>query len=159
MELITADRPVIQKTKKQIDREKATGGKEREAARIRKGLPRVAVPAGCLRDFDGEIVQNLAATGRAGEDTAWPCFHTRIFRWREGSTEYGVIGGTIGAPFAVLVAEKLFALGCRALVSICSAGLADSLPVCAATLEAALEHGDRKINTGEGGRERCKTRW
>jgi uridine phosphorylase len=34
-----------------------------------------------------------------------------------------VIGGTIGAPFAVLVAEELFALGCRALVSISSAGL------------------------------------
>jgi uridine phosphorylase len=34
-----------------------------------------------------------------------------------------VIGGTVGAPFAVLVAEELFALGCRALVSISSAGL------------------------------------
>jgi uridine phosphorylase len=37
--------------------------------------------------------------------------------------EYGVIGGTVGAPFAVLVAEELFALGCEALVSISSAGL------------------------------------
>lgn len=94
-----------------------------EAARIRKGLPQVAVPAGCLLDFDGELVQYLAATGRAVEDSAWPCFHTRLFRWREGSADYGVIGGTIGAPFAVLVAEELFALGCRALVSISSAGL------------------------------------
>jgi len=94
-----------------------------EAARIRKGLPKVTVPAGCLLDFDGELVQHLADTGRAGEDSAWPCFHTRLFRWRAGSAEYGVIGGTIGAPFAVLVAEELFALGCRALVSISSAGL------------------------------------
>ena len=94
-----------------------------EAARIRKGLPKVAVPAGCLLDFDGELVQHLAGAGRAVEDSAWPCFHTRLFRWREGSAEYGVIGGTIGAPFAVLVAEELFALGCRALVSISSAGL------------------------------------
>ena len=94
-----------------------------EAARIRKGLPRVAVPAGCLLDFDGELVQHLADTGRATEDPAWPCFHTRLFRWRAGSAEYGVIGGTIGAPFAVLVAEELFALGCRALVSVSSAGL------------------------------------
>lgn len=94
-----------------------------EGARIRKGLPKVAVPAGCLLDFDGELVQHLADTGRAAEDSAWPCFHSRLFRWRAGITEYGVIGGTIGAPFAVLVAEELFALGCRALVSISSAGL------------------------------------
>ncbi|MHB1012892.1 MAG: nucleoside phosphorylase [Desulfobacteria bacterium] len=94
-----------------------------EAARVRKGLPKVSVPAGCLLDFDGELVQHLAATGRAVEDSAWPCFHTRLFRWRAGNAEYGVIGGTIGAPFAVLVAEELFALGCRALVSISSAGL------------------------------------
>jgi len=94
-----------------------------EAARIRKRLPKVAVPAGCLMDFDGELVQYLTSTGRAIEETGWPCFHTHLFRWREGSAEYGVIGGTIGAPFAVLVAEELFALGCRALVSISSAGL------------------------------------
>jgi len=94
-----------------------------EGARIRKGLSRVIVPAGCLLDFDGELVQHLADTGRAAEDSAWPCFHTRLFRWREGSAEYGVIGGTIGAPFAVLVAEELFSLGCRVLVSISSAGL------------------------------------
>jgi len=94
-----------------------------EAARIRKGLPKIAVPAGCLLDFDGELVQHLADTGRAIEETGWPCFHTHLFRWRERGAEYGVIGGTIGAPFAVLVAEELFALGCRALVSISSAGL------------------------------------
>jgi uridine phosphorylase len=94
-----------------------------EAARIRKGLPKVYVPAGCLLDFDGELVRHLVDTGNAAEDSAWPCFHTRLFRWRAGGAEYGVIGGTIGAPFAVLVAEELFALGCRALVSISSAGL------------------------------------
>jgi uridine phosphorylase len=94
-----------------------------ETARIRKGMLKGTVPAGCLLDFDGELVQHLADTGKAGEDSAWPCFHTRLFRWRAGSSEYGVIGGTVGAPFAVLVAEELFALGCRALVSISSAGL------------------------------------
>ena len=94
-----------------------------EAARIRKGVPKVPVPAGCLLDFDGELVQHLAAMGRAVEDSAWPCFHTRLFRWQAGGAEYGVIGGTVGAPFAVLIAEELFALGCRALISISSAGL------------------------------------
>jgi uridine phosphorylase len=37
-----------------------------------------------------------------------------------------VVGGTVGAPFAVLVAEELFAYGCEALVSISSAGLVAS---------------------------------
>ena len=42
-----------------------------KAARIRKGLPKVAAPAGCLLDFDGELVQHLAGAGKAAEDTAW----------------------------------------------------------------------------------------
>jgi len=96
-----------------------------EAARIRKGLLRSNVPAGCLLDFDGELLEHLAGTGMAREESAWPCFHTRLFRWQAGNTKYGVIGGTIGAPFAVLIAEELFSLGCRALVSISSAGLID----------------------------------
>jgi len=41
-----------------------------EAARIRKGMPKITVPAGCLLDFDGELVQHLADTGRAAEDSA-----------------------------------------------------------------------------------------
>lgn len=94
-----------------------------EAARMRKGLAKTVVPRGCLLDFDGELVGHLVSSGRAVAETGWPCFHTRLFRWRAGQTEYGVIGGTVGAPFAVLVAEELFASGCEALVSIASAGL------------------------------------
>lgn len=94
-----------------------------EAARVKKGLPKTAVPSGCLLDFDGELLDHLLATGRAVAEPAWPCFHTRLFRWKTAGAEYGVIGGTIGAPYAVLVAEELFASGCEALVSISSAGL------------------------------------
>ena len=94
-----------------------------EAARRRKRLPRMKAPAGCLLDFDGELADHLLATGRAAAEPAWPCFHTRLLRWRANGAEYGMIGGTVGAPFAVLVAEELFALGCEALVSISSAGL------------------------------------
>jgi uridine phosphorylase len=94
-----------------------------EAARRRKRLPRMTTPAGCLLDFDGELVDYLLSTGRAVAEPAWPCFHTRLLRWKTDGAEYGVIGGTVGAPFAVLVAEELFALGCEALVSISSAGL------------------------------------
>jgi hypothetical protein len=36
--------------------------------------------------------------------------------------EYGIIGRVVGASFAVLVAEELFASGCQLLISITSAG-------------------------------------
>ena len=94
-----------------------------EAARVQKGLQPIVVPEGCLLDFDGELLDHLAVTGQAMAEPAWPCFHTRLFRWKVKGAEYAVIGGTVGAPFAVLVAEELFALGCKALVSISSAGL------------------------------------
>jgi uridine phosphorylase len=94
-----------------------------EGARRRKGLRRTGVPPGCLLDFDGELLEHLVRSGAAIEDPAWPCFHTRLYRWNADGAEYGVIGGTVGAPFAVLVAEELFASGCLALASISSAGL------------------------------------
>ncbi len=94
-----------------------------ESARIQKNLPPLTVPEGCLLDFDGELVDFLAASGQATLEPSWPCFHTRLYRWPVNGTVYGIIGGTVGASFAVLVAEELFALGCKALVSISSAGL------------------------------------
>ncbi len=83
-----------------------------EAARIQKGLFPLKVPAGCLLDFDGELVDFLVTSGKAKLEPAWPCFHTRLYRWEVDGAEYGIIGGTVGASFAVLVAEELFALGC-----------------------------------------------
>ncbi len=94
-----------------------------ESARRQKGLGDCRVPSGCLLDMDGELVERLVASGRATPDRAWPCFHTRLYRWKAGDSEVGVVGGTVGAPFAVLVAEELFASGCEALVTISSAGM------------------------------------
>lgn len=94
-----------------------------EGARRQKGLRPVTVPRACLLDFDGELVEHLVRTGRCTPEPDWPCFHSRLYRWRWQDREFGIVGGTVGAPFAVLVAEELFALGCRALVSISSAGL------------------------------------
>ncbi len=94
-----------------------------ESARIQKKLPLLIVPEGCLLDFDGELVEFLVASGQATLEPSWPCFHTRLYLWHVNGNEYGIIGGTIGASFAVLVAEELFALGCKALVTISSAGL------------------------------------
>jgi len=41
---------------------------------------------------------------------------------RHDGCEYGIIGCAVGAAFAVLVAEELFASGCQLLVSMTSAG-------------------------------------
>jgi uridine phosphorylase len=111
-----------------------------DGARRQKGLPPGGVPAGCLLDMDGELVERLVASGRALADPSWPCFHTKLHRWRTGDEEIGVIGGTVGAPFAVLVAEELFASGCEALVSISSAGLvaSDATPPLFVLIERAL---------------------
>lgn len=94
-----------------------------ESARIKKNLPPMTLPQVCLLDFDGELVDFLVANGKAKLELSWPCFHTRLYRWTVNGTGYGIIGGTVGASFAVLVAEELFAMGCKALVCISSAGL------------------------------------
>lgn len=112
-----------------------------DSARRQKGLPNGRVPAGCLLDMDGELVERLVASGRAAIDPTWPCFHTKLYRWAVAAgAEVGVVGGTVGAPFAVLVAEELFASGCEALVSISSAGLvaADAEPPFFVLIERAL---------------------
>jgi uridine phosphorylase len=111
-----------------------------EGARRQKGLAARRVPAACLLDMDGELVERLVESGRAQLDPDWPCFHTKLYRWKEPDAEVGVIGGTVGAPFAVLVAEELFAWGCEALVTIASAGLvaADPRPPFFVLVERAL---------------------
>jgi len=111
-----------------------------DGARRQKGLLERPVPAGCLLDMDGELLERLVASDRAVLDPSWPCFHTKLFRWKAGDVEVGVIGGTVGAPFAVLVAEELFASGCEALVTISSAGLVapDARPPFFVLIERAL---------------------
>ena len=41
--------------------------------------------------------------------------------------DYGIVGCAVGAPYAVLVAEQLFASGCRLLLSITSSGQVTTL--------------------------------
>jgi len=91
-------------------------------ARRQKGLPAAEVPPICVLDPDGDIVRHLTTTGRAEHDPAWACYHTALHRVRGDDYDLGVVGCAVGAPFAVLVAEQLFASGCRFLISITSAG-------------------------------------
>ncbi len=94
----------------------------REARRQRQ-LPLVAVPEICLLDPDGDVVRHIRRTGCGRTHEGWACYHTELLAFDlDGVGEVGIVGCAVGAPFAVLVAEQLFASGCRLLVSVTSAG-------------------------------------
>jgi uridine phosphorylase len=94
----------------------------REARRQRR-LPLVAVPEICVLDPDGDVVRHLKRTGAGHLHEGWACYHTELLAFDlDGIGEAGIVGCAVGAPFAVLIAEQLFASGCRLLVSVTSAG-------------------------------------
>ncbi len=81
------------------------------------------VPSVCLLDPDGDVVRHLRRTDRATRSEVWACYHTDLWETEVGGVAIGIVGCAVGAPFAVLVAEQLFASGCELLVSVTSAGL------------------------------------
>lgn len=91
-------------------------------ARRQKGLAPIEVPSICILDPDGDIVRRLRQTGAAKRLDHWPCYHTDLHSFPLAGRACGIIGCAVGAPFAVLVAEELFASGCRLLISLTSAG-------------------------------------
>src|SRR2546429_2560365 len=91
-------------------------------ARRQKGLTDVEVPAICILDPDGDIVRRLRNEGRSKPFEGWPCYHTQLDAFELAGQTVGIIGCAVGAPFAVLIAEELFASGCRLLLSLTSAG-------------------------------------
>jgi len=91
-------------------------------ARRQKGAPAGDVPGICVLDPDGDVVEHLLAEKRASRLAAWACYHTDLYAFESAGVRYGVVGSAVGASFAVLVAEQLFASGCRLLVSMTSAG-------------------------------------
>ncbi len=91
-------------------------------ARRQRSLERGRAPRICVLDPDGDIVRWLVATRRAERDPHWPCYHTDLFTFAWDDMQLGIIGCTVGASFAVLVAEELFASGCELLISVTSAG-------------------------------------
>lgn len=91
-------------------------------ARRQKGLSSDAVPAVCVLDPDGDLVDYLHETEQAERVPTWPGYHTDLYRFERDGVSIGIIGRAVGASFAVLVAEQLFAAGCEFLISITSAG-------------------------------------
>jgi uridine phosphorylase len=91
-------------------------------ARRQKGLAAADVPPVCILDPDGDIVRRLKESGQASRFNGWPCYHTELYTFPLAGEIVGIIGCVVGAPFAVLVAEELFACGCRTLIGLTSAG-------------------------------------
>jgi purine-nucleoside phosphorylase len=91
-------------------------------ARRQKNLPSAAVPEICVLDPDGDILRSLVKAERIRRCTDWACYHTDLYEFEHAAERFGIIGCAVGASFAVLLAEQLFASGCRFLVSMTSAG-------------------------------------
>ncbi len=91
-------------------------------ARRQKGLEQGSVPPICVLDPDGDLVDHLRATHRSHYHPTWACYHTALEIFQHDEITYGIVGRVVGAPFAVLVAEELFASGCELLISVTSAG-------------------------------------
>jgi len=91
-------------------------------ARRQKSTSIQSVPEVCLLDPDGDILRRLKAEGRARQHDGWVCYHTDLYIFEEGDLTLGIVGCVVGASFAVLVAEELFASGCALLISVTSSG-------------------------------------
>jgi uridine phosphorylase len=91
-------------------------------ARRQKGLAAASVPEFCILDPDGDLVRRLRRLRAAQPFEGWPCYHTTLDTFTLAGQTVGIVGCAVGAPFAVLIAEELFASGCRFLVSLTSAG-------------------------------------
>ena len=91
-------------------------------SRRQKGINAVGVPEICILDPDGDIVRHLLAGNRVRRLPQWACYHTELYSLDHAGLCYGIVGFAVGAAFAVLVAEQLFASGCKLLLSMTSAG-------------------------------------
>ena len=91
-------------------------------ARRQKSLPRRSVPRLCVLDPDGDIVRTLLKEKRARRDPSWACYHTDLYTFTLRRRKVGIISCAVGASYAVLLAEELFASGCELLISVTSSG-------------------------------------
>jgi len=91
-------------------------------ARRQKSVMEADIPQICVLDPDGDILRLLRREERASLSSAWACYHTELYEFAHEGGHFGIIGCAVGASFAVLLAEQLFASGCQFLMSITSAG-------------------------------------
>lgn len=91
-------------------------------ARRQKSITEISIPEICILDPDGDIEEYVIQNHHARTNKAWACYHTKLFEFDYKNQKIGIIGRAVGASFAVLLAEQLFASGCNLLLSMTSAG-------------------------------------
>lgn len=91
-------------------------------ARRQKSIRDCEIPRICLLDPDGDIVAYLKNRDIAAVNPCWAGYHSTMYEFELQEMTVGIIGHAVGASFAVLVAEQMFASGCELLISITSAG-------------------------------------
>jgi len=91
-------------------------------ARRQKGITGVNIPPICILDPDGDIEEYVINKFNAAPSKSWACYHTKLFEFKYRDISVGIIGRAVGASFAVLLAEQLFASGCQLLLSMTSSG-------------------------------------
>ena len=91
-------------------------------ARRQKAITELVIPEICILDPDGDIEEYVLQKHNAQPNKAWACYHTRLFEFMHKGINIGIIGRAVGASFAVLLAEQLFASGCKLLLSMTSSG-------------------------------------
>jgi uridine phosphorylase len=91
-------------------------------ARRQKAIVKQRIPPTCVLDPDGDIVKHLRRMRRAARSPYWACYHSELYESQLNTGAIGIVGCAVGAPYAVLVAEEMFASGCTLLLSITSAG-------------------------------------
>ena len=92
-------------------------------ARRQKNIDDCKVPDVCVLDPDGDLVEYLLRVEQAETNKCWACYHTKLYTVKQKDFEFAVLGCAVGSSFAVLIAEQLFASGCKTLISITSAGI------------------------------------
>lgn len=97
-------------------------------ARRQKSRKEGKVPAVCVLDPDGDLVEYLLRENQAIVNEYWACYHTKMYNVYYRGVCFGIIGCAVGAPFAVLIAEQLFVSGCQLLISITSSGIIQTPP-------------------------------
>jgi uridine phosphorylase len=91
-------------------------------ARRQKAIPDAPIPNVCVLDPDGDVVRHLRRAGISRPVEAWSCYHSEMHSFTLADREIGIVGCAVGAPYAVLLAEQMFAAGCRLLISLTLAG-------------------------------------
>lgn len=92
-------------------------------ARRQKNIDNCKVPDVCVLDPDGDLVDHLIRTNQAKINECWACYHTKLYNVKQNNFEFAILGYGVGSSFAVLIAEQLFASGCKTLISVTSAGI------------------------------------